>query len=79
LDRSQINHQVGRLLQRNSRAAARFEIALPDSDTPAGFALRVRPREEFDRWAEISEGAYVLRTNIRDWTDKQLWPTNNHS
>jgi transposase len=73
LDRSQINQQIGRLLQRNSRAAARFEISLPDSDTPAGFALRVHPREEFDRWAEISEGAYVLRTNIRDWTDEQLW------
>ena len=73
LDRSQINRQIGRLLQRNSRAAARFDIALPDSDTPAGFALRVHLREEFDRWAEISEGAYVLRTNISDWTDEQLW------
>jgi len=73
LDRSQVNQQIGRLLQRNSRAAARFEISLPDSDSPAGFALRVRPREEFDRWAEISEGAYVLRTNIGDWTDEQLW------
>lgn len=73
LDRSQVNQQIGRLLQRNSRAAARFEMSLPDSDSPAGFALRVRPREEFDRWAEISEGAYVLRTNIGDWTDEQLW------
>jgi hypothetical protein len=33
----------------------------------------VRQREEFDPWAEISEGAYVLRTNISDWTDEQLW------
>jgi transposase len=33
----------------------------------------MRHREEFDRWADISEGAYVLRTNISDWTDKKLW------
>jgi transposase len=73
LDRSQVNQQIGRLLQRNSRAASRFEILLPDSDRPAGFTLRLRVHEEFDRWAEISEGAYVLRTNIGDWTDERLW------
>jgi transposase len=73
LDRAQINRQIGRLLQRNSRAAARFEISLEDSDAPAGFALKVRHREEFDRWADISEGAYVLRTNVSDWTDEKLW------
>lgn len=73
LDKTQINRQIGRLLQRNSRAAARFEISLTDNDSPAGFALHVRHCEEFDRWAELSEGAYVLRTNISDWTDEQLW------
>lgn len=73
LDRAQINQQIGRLLQRNSRAAARFEISLEDSDAAAGFALKMRHREEFDRWADISEGAYVLRTNVGDWTDEKLW------
>jgi transposase len=33
----------------------------------------MRHREEFDRWADISEGAYVLRTNVSDWTDEKLW------
>lgn len=73
LDKTQVNRQIGRLLQRNSRAASRFEISLPDSDHPAGFTLRVRHREEFDRWAALSEGAYVLRTNIDEWTDEKLW------
>ena len=27
----------------------------------------------FDDWAALSEGAYVLRTNIADWSDEQLW------
>jgi transposase len=73
LDKSQVDRQIGRLLQRNSRAAARFEISLPDSDRPAGFSLRIRTREEFDRWAALSEGSYVLRTNIDDWTEEKLW------
>lgn len=25
------------------------------------------------RWAELSEGCYVLRTNITDWTARELW------
>jgi len=27
----------------------------------------------FDDWAAISEGAYLLRSNIGDWSDAQLW------
>lgn len=46
---------------------------MQDSDNPAGFKLRVRHREDFDRWAALSEGAYVLRTNIDDWSDDKLW------
>jgi transposase len=70
LDRADINRQIGRLLQRNSRAAARLEISLHDSDR---FSLRMCAREEFDRWAQMSEGWYVLRTNIGDWTHEKLW------
>jgi transposase len=73
LDKSQVDRQIGRLLQRNSRAAARFEISLLESDSPAGFSLRIRTHEEFDRWAALSEGSYVLRTNIDDWTEEKLW------
>jgi transposase len=73
LDKSQVDRQIGRLLQRNSRAAARFEISLLESDNPAGFSLRIRTHEEFDRWAALSEGSYVLRTNIDDWTEEKLW------
>ena len=73
LDKAQVHRQIGRLLQRNSRAAARFEISLPEDDSAAGFALTVHQSAEFDRWATISEGAYVLRSNITDWSDEKLW------
>ncbi|MGC8509240.1 MAG: hypothetical protein ACP5NM_13410, partial [Thiomonas sp.] len=56
LDKAQVSRQIGRLLQRNSRAAARFETVLQDDDSPAGFTLRVQQSAEFDRRAAMSEG-----------------------
>jgi len=73
LSAAQVNRQIGRILQRNQRAAARFAISLPAADCPAGFRLDVSVDEAFDGWAALSEGAYVLRTNIDDWNDEQLW------
>jgi len=73
LDRAAVNRQIGRLLQRNQRAAARFAIALEPDPCPAGFRLSVGLNDAFDDWAALSEGAYVLRSNIDDWSDQQLW------
>lgn len=73
LDPAPLNRQIGRLLQRNQRAAARFAIALQPDDCPAGLRLRVDCSAAFDDWAALSEGAYLLRSNIADWSDQQLW------
>jgi transposase len=73
LDAAQVNRQIGRILQQNQRSAARFEITLPAAGCPAGFRLQVDHSAAFDDWAALSEGAYVLRTNIADWSDEQLW------
>ena len=73
LDATQINRQIGRLLQRNQRSAARFQVSLQAADCPAGFRLHVAINQAFDDWAALSQGAYVLRTNIDDWSDEQLW------
>src|SRR6516162_4996810 len=73
LDQAQVNRQVGRILQQNQRAAARFAIALEPDDCPAGFRLGVTHSASFDDWATLSEGAYLLRSNITDWSDQQLW------
>jgi hypothetical protein len=32
-------------------------------------------RTEWDEWARTSEGCYVLRTNVTDWTPEALWRT----
>jgi transposase len=73
LDPAPLNRQIGRILQQNQRAAARFTIALEPDGCPAGVRLRVICNDAFDDWAALSEGAYLLRSNIADWTDQQLW------
>jgi transposase len=73
LDPVQVNRQIGRILQQNQRAAARFAVALEPASSPAGFRLRVAHNIAFDDWALIAEGAYLLRSNINDWSDQQLW------
>jgi transposase len=73
LDPAALNRQIGRILQQNQRAAARFAIALEPDGCPAGLRLRVTYNTAFDDWAAISEGAYLLRSNITDWSDQQLW------
>src|SRR5436190_2757736 len=73
LDPAMVNRQIGRILQRNQRAAARFAIALKPDGCPAGFCLHVAYNPAFDDWAALSEGAYLLRSNITDWSDQRLW------
>jgi transposase len=73
LDPAPVNRQIGRILQQNQRAAARFIIVLEPDTCPAGFRVRVTCDTAFDDWAALSEGAYLLRSNITDWSDHQLW------
>lgn len=73
IDPAAVNRQIGRLLQRNQRSAARFTIELEPDSCPAGLRLRVTHNAAFDDWATLSEGAYLLRSNISDWSDQQLW------
>jgi transposase len=73
IDRAQVNRQIGRLLQQNQRAARRFKVRLAEDDGAAGLRLEVEVDAAFDDWAALSEGAYLLRSNIADWSDEQLW------
>jgi len=76
LDVRKLERQVGRLLEQNQRAAARYVIEfVPDATRPAGMRLEWRAQPEWDDWARWSEGCYVLRTNVTDWTPDELWRT----
>jgi len=48
-------------------------VRLEEDGCPAGFPLRVECNAPFDDWAALSEGAYLLRSNILDWSHEQLW------
>ena len=76
LERSRLERQLGRLLERNARAAGRYVIDfVTDPTVPAGLGLTWTARPEWDDWARWSEGCYVLRTNIADWSAEDLWRT----
>jgi transposase len=76
LDRSQLERQIGRLLERNSRAAGRYLATLcEDQSLPAGVRLDWSIRPEWDELARFSEGCYVLRTNVNEWNAEALWQT----
>ena len=76
LDRGVIERQIGRLLQRNSRAAGAFSIAIIEDDAnDSGLKLSWRHNPEWQDWARLSEGVYILRTNVHHWSDEELWRT----
>src|SRR5271169_4559276 len=76
VDRGATERQIGRLLGRNSRAAGRYAIRLTaDTAVAASMRLEWSTRAEWDQWSAHSEGCYVLRTNITDWTPEALWRT----
>jgi transposase len=67
-----VGQRVGRLLGKNSRAAGAFEVKIdPDTD---GFAKCQWKRiDRWREWARLSEGCYVLRSNVTDWSPEELW------
>jgi transposase len=76
LERGEVERQIGRLLGTNSRASARYSIVLTqDQTTPAKLKLTWKIRKEWEEWSELTEGTYILRTNIEEWSDEQLWRT----
>jgi len=75
-DRGAVERQIGRLLQKNSRAAGKYDIRVTDDPHRKGhLELTWQCRDEWSDWATLSEGAYLLRTNLTDRTPQDLWKT----
>jgi transposase len=76
LDTGVLERQIGRLLERNARAAARYAIAIEeDKGADSGLRLTWTAHCEWDEWANLCEGTYILRSNLQQWTDEELWRT----
>ncbi len=67
-----IERRVGRLLEANSRAAGLFRVEVRER-TGGGAEVVWKKVEEWRAWAELSEGCYLLRSNITDWKAEDLW------
>jgi transposase len=67
-----IERRVGRLLGANSRTAGLFKVEVKEKET-GGAKLIWEKVEAWREWAELSEGCYVLRTNVTDWKAEELW------
>lgn len=74
VNHSQVERQIGRLLGQNSRAATQFQIeATKDESLPSKLRLKWKEKADWAEWADLTEGAYILRSNITDWSDEELW------
>lgn len=67
-----VAERLGRLLGQNSRAAGLFHTEIrPATDGRA--VLHWKKVESWRDWAALSEGCYLLRSNVTDWSDEELW------
>jgi len=71
-DPLKVAQQVGRLLGKNSRAAGLFQVDV-EADTKGWAHLRWTKRDERRDWMKLSEGCYLLRSNVTDWSGEELW------
>ena len=69
-----IERRVGRLLGQNTRAAGLFKIDVTEDERGAA-VLTWSKDETWRDWAMLSEGCYLLRSNVTDWSAQDLWRT----
>jgi transposase len=67
-----IAQRVGRLLGANTRAAGLFQVEV-EADSNGMARLRWSRSDPWRDWARLSEGCYLLRSNVVDWTPEELW------
>jgi transposase len=67
-----IERRVGRLLQRNQRAARFYDIRVTQTEDGAARLQWSRCEAAWTQ-ACACDGCYVLRSNVTDWTAQELW------
>lgn len=68
----QLSHRVGRLMGQNTRAGGAFKTEV-GADADGNAELKWEKVESWRAWARLSEGCYLLRSNVKDWTAPDLW------
>ena len=75
-DEAVAQRRLGRLQGENSRAAKAFDIEIKRLEQPQGKArlqISWTRNEAWSEWARLSEGCYLLRTNLSESDPATLW------
>jgi hypothetical protein len=67
-----VAQRLGRLMGQNSRAAGLFQTEVKTA-TDGRAILTWKKIESWRNWAALSEGCYLLRSNVANWSDEDLW------
>lgn len=71
-NRAAVERRVGRWLGRFTRAEQLFDVkVVPENGEPADLLIQRKSGNE--KWAQLANGAYLLRTNIKGRTPQELW------
>jgi len=78
--RSQAERRIGRLFQKYSRAARFFLVDIASEEDPnhkshQRLTMTISQRKDNREWAELSDGCYLLRTNLTEHNAAALWKT----
>lgn len=75
-DETTAHRRLGRLQGQNSRAAKAFDVVierLPKGSGKARLRVTWTRNEAWSDWATLSEGCYLLRSNVTDMDASSLW------
>lgn len=72
LKTGEVERRIGRLLGKNTRAERLFEVTTKARED-GGTDLVWKKRKDVLDWSELSDGCYMLRTNVNDWSGEELW------
>ena len=75
-DEATAGERLGRLKEQNWRAARAFEVTIRRLAQPRGkqrLEITWRRETRFADWARQADGCYLLRSNVTDWSDEELW------
>jgi transposase len=74
-DMQRAGRRIGRLLERNSRAASLFDVTVTEIEAGKDRRLSVKITKNEDRyqWTLQSGGNYLLRTNWKEADPKTVW------
>lgn len=68
-----IERRVGKLLGANTRASGLFDVTVSTRDDGKGSQISWKHKSEWRDWAVMSEGCYLLRSNIDDLPPTDIW------